>query len=157
MRGEARGAQLGEHLRRVLERVLEVVRVLHPPEIADRGGYKLYWPWARTERGRLGLRGGGGEGAYEGAVHVEGVLLDAGDALGEPALLVVAAAVGQHPGGRRLGGLRPRPPRRRLGAGRSRSGRSRRAWLCPPRVWLGAGVCVLRVFFYVQFLAISFW
>jgi hypothetical protein len=38
-------------------------------------------------------------------VHVEGVLLDAGDALGEPALLVVAAAVGQHPGGRRVGGL----------------------------------------------------
>jgi hypothetical protein len=35
-----------------------------------------------------------GEGAYEGTVHVEGVLLDAGDALGEPALRVVAAAVG---------------------------------------------------------------
>jgi hypothetical protein len=29
VRGEARGVQLGEHLRRVLERALEVVRVLH--------------------------------------------------------------------------------------------------------------------------------
>jgi hypothetical protein len=34
-------------------------------------------------------------------VHVEGVLLDAGDALGEPTLLVVSAAVGEHPHRRR--------------------------------------------------------
>ncbi|CAO2199487.1 unnamed protein product [Urochloa humidicola] len=35
---------------------------------------------------------GFGRAAYESAVHVEGVLLDAGDALGEPPLLVVGAA-----------------------------------------------------------------
>lgn len=57
-----------------------------------------------TDRGRKQRQGGGGrvpQGAYEGAVHVEGVLLDAGDALGEPPLLVVSTAVGEHPHRRR--------------------------------------------------------
>lgn len=91
-------------------------------------------------------------------MHVEGVLLDAGDALGEPPLLVVGAAVGEHPCRRRC----RRHPRRLvrwiwsasaaapgLGLDLSRVG-------CPPGVglaWIGAGVCVLlsvrRAYFYL--------
>lgn len=93
-------------------------------------------------------------------MHVEGVLLDAGDALGEPPLLVVGAAIRQHPDrrrGRRLRWLR--------GWIWSASGGSGWGWgwisplargLVPSRVWIGASVCVLRVFFYDRFFPLFF-
>jgi hypothetical protein len=80
-------------------------------------------------------------------VHVEGVLLDAGDALDEPPLLVVSTAVGEHPHRRRC---RRHPRRLRrwiwsaspaasgLGLDLARVG-------CPRGVaglWIDAGVCV---------------
>lgn len=91
-------------------------------------------------------------------MHVEGVLLDAGDALGEPPLLVVSTAVGEHPHRRRC---RRHPRRLRrwiwsaspaasgLGLDLARVG-------CPRGVaglWIDAGVCVQlcssRVFLFI--------
>jgi hypothetical protein len=69
VRGEARGVQLGEHLRRVLERALEVVRVLHPPN--HRSGQVSLLVLGIGRLMVLGFSIWGRGGAYEGAVHVE--------------------------------------------------------------------------------------
>ena len=134
---------------RLLESYAQIARLEHTPRKEAAVGR-----W-REVGGRVP------RGAYEGAVHVEGVLLDAGDALGEPPLLVVGAAVGEHPHRRRC----CRHPRRLarwiwsaspaasgLGVG-SRVG-------CPRGGWLGLDRCgclcsaalfVARIFIYFLF------
>lgn len=134
---------------RLLESCAQIARLKHTPRKEAAVGR-----W-REVGGRVP------RGAYEGAVHVEGVLLDAGDALGEPPLLVVGAAVGEHPHRRRC----CRHPRRLarwiwsaspaasgLGVGSSVG--------CPRGGWLGLDRCgclcsaalfVARIFIYFLF------
>ena len=134
---------------RLLESYAQIARLEHTPRKEAAVGR-----W-REVGGRVP------RGAYEGAVHVEGVLLDAGDALGEPPLLVVGAAVGEHPHRRRC----CRHPRRLarwiwsaspaasgLGVGSSVG--------CPRGGWLGLDRCgclcsaalfVARIFIYFLF------
>ena len=132
---------------RLLESYAQIARLEHTPRKEAAVGR-----W-REVGGRVP------RGAYEGAVHVEGVLLDAGDALGEPPLLVVGSAVGEHPHRRRC----CRHPRRLarwiwsaspaasgLGVGSSVG--------CPRGGWLGLDRCgclcsaalfVARILFYL--------
>jgi len=99
-------------------------------------------------------------------VHVEGVLLDAGDALGEPPLLVVSTAVGEHPHRRRCR-RHPRRLRRWIWSASPAAlglGLDLALVGCPrgvARLWIDAGVCVQlcssRVFLFIYFPHLFLW
>lgn len=92
VRGKPRSPKLGEHLSRVFQRVSEIVRILNnnSKEIGQKLGLEYanflsYPPLCFLNKAN---RAQSSKSVYQGTVHIEGVLLEAGDPSCQPFLFV---------------------------------------------------------------------